>query len=93
MSNSVLLMWLEMCRMKEKCLETIMNLHETTEYKVKRREGISKMNASERVSQRISTSLILFNIYHQTVIKQAVIRQALEARRMDGRAEKDVVWK
>ena len=80
---------LERYGMKGQCLETLVDLHETTEYRVKGREGLSEgWMAPRGLREGCPTSPILFNIYHQ-----AVMRQALEARGAEGREEKSVVWK
>ena len=79
---------LERYGMKGKCLETLVDLHETTEYRVKGREGLSEGWMPARgLREGCPKSPILFNIYHQ-----AVMRQALEVRGAEGR-EKSVVWK
>ena len=75
--------------MKGQCLEALVDLHETTEYRVKVREGLSEGWMPARgLHEGCPTSPILLNIYHQ-----AVMRQALEARGAEGREEKSVVWK
>ena len=75
--------------MKRQCLEMLVDLHEPTEYRVKGREGMSEGWMPARgLREGCPTSPILFNIYHQ-----AVMRQALEARCEEGREEKSVVWK
>ena len=57
-------------------LETLIDLHETTEYKVRGYEGMSSAWLLAReLREGCSTSPILFNIYHQ-----AVLRQTGEAR-------------
>ena len=62
--------------MKGQCLETLVDLHETTEYRVKGRAGLSEGWMPARgLRVGCPTPPILFNIYHQ-----AVMRQALEAR-------------
>ena len=84
-------MWslLERYGMKGQCLETLVDFHETTEYRVKGREGMSEeWKPTRSLREGCPTSPILFNIYHQ-----AVMRQALEARGAEGREEKTVVWK
>ena len=74
---------------KGQCLEALLDLHETTEYRVKGREGLREGWMPARgLQEGCPTSPILFSIYHQ-----AVMRQALEARGADGREEKSVVWK
>ena len=75
--------------MKGQCLETLVDLHETTEYRVKGREWLSEGWMPARgLREWCPTSPILFNIYYQVVM-----RQALEARGAEGREEKSVVWK
>ena len=74
--------------MKGQCLETLVDLHETTEYRVKGREGMSEgWMPAMGLREGCPTSPILFSIYHQ-----AVMRQALEARGAEGREEKSVVY-
>ena len=83
-------MWklLERYGLGGKCLETIVDLHETTEYRVKGREGLSKMWMPARgLREGCATSPILFNIYHQ-----AVMWQAEDERRMNG-GEVGIEWK
>ena len=68
---------LERYGMKGKCLESLIDLHECTEYKVRGKEGMSDVWMPARgLREGCSTSPILFNVYHQ-----AVMRQAEEARR------------
>ena len=89
---SKLALWslLELYGLKGQCLETLVDLHETTEYRVKGREGMSEGWMPARgLFEGCPSSPILFNmIYHQSVM-----RQALEARGAEGREEKSVVWK
>ena len=86
-SKSAFWSLLERYGMKGQCLEMLMDLHDTTEYRVKCREGISEGWMPARVlHEECTTSPILFNIYHH-----AVMRKALEARAAEGR-EKSVEW-
>ena len=86
-SNPALWSLLERYGMKGQCLETLVDLHEMTEYRVKGSEGLSEGWMPVRgLREGCPTSPILFNIYHQ-----AVMRQALEARGAEGREEKSVV--
>lgn len=88
-SKPALWMLLERYGMSGKCLETIMDLHETTEYKVRGREGTSEgWKPARGLREGCSTSPVLFNVYHQ-----AVMRQAMAARSEDERDEREVVWK
>ena len=83
-------MWklLERYGMKGECLDTLKDLHEGTEYKVRGREGLSQGWMPARgLREGCSTSPILFNIFHQ-----AVMRQAEEKRRM-GSGDVGVTWK
>ena len=49
-----------------------MNLHETTEYKVRGRERVSETWIPARgLREGCSTLLILFNVYYQIVMRQA----------------------
>ena len=73
--------------MKGKCLESLMDLHECTVYKVRGKEGMSDVWMPARgLREGCSTSPILFNVYHQ-----AVMRQAEEARR-EGSGDPGVGW-
>ena len=64
-----------------------MDLHETTEYKVRAQDGMSETWMPARgLREGCSTSPILFNVYHQ-----AVMRQVEEARRVRG--SEGLVWK
>ena len=69
---------LERCGLSGKALETIYGLHETTVYQVRGRgrEGFSEEWVPARgLREGCATSPVLFNIFHQ-----AVMRQAEEAR-------------
>ena len=71
---------LERYGMKGKCLESLIDLHEFTVYKVRGKEGMSDAWMPARgLREGCSTSPILFNVYHE-----AVMRQAEEARRERG---------
>ena len=71
---------LERCGLNGHCLNVIMDLHETTEYKVRAQDGMSETWMPARgLREGCSTSPILFNVYHQ-----AVMRQVEEARRVRG---------
>ena len=73
--------------MKGPCLDTLMDLQEGTEYKVRGQDGLSEPWTPARgLREGCSTSPILFNVYHQ-----AVMRQASEARRERG--GRGVEWK
>ena len=63
---------LRKCGIGEKCLQAVQNLHETTTYKVKSREGYSEEWVPERgLREGCPTSPPLFNIFHQVVMRQA----------------------
>ena len=82
-------MWkvLERYGMKGKCLDTLMDLHEGTEYKVRGREGLSDGWMPARgLREGCSTSPILFNIFHQAVMRQA------KEKRNNGNEEVGVTW-
>ena len=71
-SKPALWMLLERYGLKGRMLETLIDLHETTEYKVRGKEGMSSAWLSARgLREGCSTSPILFNIYHQAVLRQA----------------------
>ena len=68
---------LERYGMRGRCLESLIDLHECTVYKVRGKEGMSdEWMPARGLREGCSTSPILFNVYHQ-----AVMRQAEEARR------------
>ena len=70
-------------------LETLRGLHESTSYRVKGREGMSEEWRPERgLREGCATSPIMFNIYHQ-----AVMRQAEEERLRLGGEEVGIRWK
>jgi hypothetical protein len=75
--------------MKGKCLDTIVDLHESTVYKVRVKEGVSEswVPARRGLREGCSTSPILFNVYHQAVMRQA------EAARRSGGEEVGVTWR
>ena len=78
---------LERYGMKGRCLESLYDLHECTEYKVRGKEGVSDTWMPARgLREGCSTSPILFNVYHQ-----AVMRQAEERRRREG--DIGVAWR
>ena len=71
-SKPALWMLLERYGLKGKCLETVIDLHETTEYKVRGKEGMSVSWMPERgLREGCSMSPILFNIYHKAVMRLA----------------------
>ena len=73
--------------LKGKCLEVIKGLHECTVYKVRGREGMSEEWMPERgLREGCSTSPVLFNIYHQAVMRQA------ESSRMEVNENAGVTW-
>ena len=82
-------MLLERYGLRGRLLDTVMDLHETTEYKVKGGGGVSESwIPAGGLREGCSTSPILFNIYHQ-----AVMRQAGEARSAVGGGEVGVEGK
>ena len=64
--------------LRGKFMDTVMDLHETTQYKVRGREGNSSAWRPERgLREGCPTSPVLFNIYHQAVMRVAIAtRQA-----------------
>ena len=71
-SKPALWLLLERYGMKGKCLESLMDLHECTEYKVRGKEGMSDAWMPARgLREGCSTSPILFNVFHQAVMRQA----------------------
>ena len=88
-SKPALWMLLERYGLKGRMLKTLIDLHETTEYKVRGKEGMSSAWVPARgLREGCSTSPILFNIYHQ-----AVLRQAGEARAAAWASEVGVEWR
>ena len=84
-SMPVLWILLERHEISEKYLETIMHLHETTEYKVKGRKGMSGVwMPGKGLREGCSTTLISFKIYHQAV-RQASEAISMLRISMDGR--------
>ena len=64
-SKPALLMLLERYGQKRRMLETLIDLHEKMEYKVRGKEGMSSAWLPARgLREGCSTSPILFNIYH-----------------------------
>lgn len=58
--------------MGERCLRVLQDLHETTHYKIKSREGTSSSWAPERgLKEGCPSSPILFNAFHQPVMRIA----------------------
>ena len=87
-SKPALWMLLERYGLKGRCLETVMDLHESTEYKVRGREGMSEAWVPARgLREGCSTSPILFNVYHQAVMRMA------EKQRERSNEKVGVVWK
>ena len=80
-------MLLERCGLQGFCLNVIMDLHESTDYKVRANDGMSETWMPARgLREGCSTSPVLFNVYHQ-----AVMRQVEEAR--GARGSTGVGWK
>ena len=66
--------------MGEKCLRALQDLHETTFYKVKSREGDSESWVPERgLREGCPSSPVLFNIFHQPVMRIARKRRKRKA--------------
>ena len=63
---------LERYGLGENMIRVIRGLHETTSYKVRGKEGVSGEWLLKRgLREGCSTSPVLFNIYHQAVMRQA----------------------
>ena len=74
--------------MKGRCLDSLIDLHECTVYKVRGREGMSETWMPARgLREGCSTSPILFNVYHQAVMRQA------EACRLEQGGDVGVPWR
>ena len=83
-------MWglLERYGLEGRFLESLRGLHESTRYRVKGREGMSEEWRPVRgLREGCATSPVLFNIYHQ-----AVMRQAEEERVREGGEEVGIRW-
>ena len=79
---------LERYGMNGKCLESLIDLHECTVYKVRGKEGMSETWMPARgLREGCSTSPILFNVYHQAVMRQA------EACRQEQSGDVGVPWR
>ena len=79
---------LERYGMNGKCLESLIDLHECTVYKVRGKEGMSESWMPARgLREGCSTSPILFNVYHQAVMRQA------EACRHEQNGDVGVPWR
>ena len=86
-NKPALWMLLERCGLQGFCLNVIMDLHETTEYKVRASDGMSETWMPARgLRQGCSTLPVLFNVYHQAVMKE--VEEARKAQGSEG-----VVWK
>ena len=82
-------MLLERYGLKGRMLETLVDLHETTKFKERGKESTSSAWVPARVlTEGCSTSPIMFNIYHQ-----AVMRQVGEARAAECGSEVGVEWR
>ena len=84
-------MWLLLERygLRGRFLETLRGLHESTKYRVKGREGVSEEWAPARgLREGCATSPVMFNIYHQ-----AVMRQAEEERRPEMGEDVGIKWR
>ena len=67
-----------------RCLQTLKNLHETTTYKVKSREGESSSWTTERgLREGCPSSPILFNVYHQVSMRVAAKARKRKAEEQD----------
>ena len=74
--------------MNGRCLESLIDLHECTVYKVRGKEGMSETWMPARgLREGCSTSPILFNVYHQAVMRQA------EASRREQNGDVGVAWR
>ena len=68
----------------DKCLRALQDLHETTQYKVKSREGDSESWVPERgLREGCPSSPPLFNIYHQPVMRIAKRKRKRNAEEMN----------
>ena len=79
-------MWkiLEKYGMGEKCLRTVKNLHETTEYNIKSREAKSEAWTTERgLREGCPSSPPLFNIFNQVGMRIAANERKREGEVLD----------
>ena len=75
------------------CLRAIQNLHETTTYKVKSREGCSKEWVPERgLREGCPSSPPLFNIFHQVVMRLATKARKRKAEELDKEVGIKMKW-
>ena len=84
-------MWqlMERYGLEGRFMETVKGLHESTKYRVKGREGLSEeWRPARGLREGCATSPVLFNIYHQ-----AVMRQAEEERVRRGGDEVGIGWR
>ena len=87
-NKPALWMLLERYGLNGRCLETVKGMHECTEYKVRGNEGMSEAWRPERgLREGCSTSPVLFNVFHQAVMRQA------ESARENGRENVGVEWR
>ena len=78
--------------MGEKCLRVVKDLHETTTYKIKSREGESEAWTTERgLREGCPTSPPLFNIFHQAVMRLATTSRKRKA--VETNLEVGIVYK
>ena len=84
---------LERYGLKGNFLKTIQNLHETTVYKVQTREGESKTWLQERgLREGCPSSPILFNIFHQVVMRLAASSRKRKAEEQNMEAGITFSW-
>ena len=79
--------------MGEKCLRAVKDLHETTRYKIKSREGCSEAWTPNRgLREGCPTSPPLFNIFHQVVMRLASKARKRKADEMDNEVGISIKW-
>ena len=84
---------LEKYGMGERCLRAVKDLHETTVYKVKSREGCSdEWTPNRGLREGCPSSPPLFNIFHQVVMRLAAKARKRKAEEMENEVGISMRW-